>query len=793
MGAAQARRRLTRATVMATTARATLSAGPADTPRVSLRQLWQAPAFVVGILALTGVCLGRPTWRDGDLRQFGHDLAEARRLVERAGGDPEEALALGASLLQRAGRYPERAGEAYFLAGSAHVRAAEQCAGSAALDHWNQARAYLQEAEQLGVSETDGARLTYRQGKALYYTGDDLHRVIEYLEGSIAAGADDPFAGYGLLAQAYLRLPVPDLQAALRANGLQLQVPRTDVEGLAPARLLRGELLLKLDRPDEARKVLANIGGGAPADVQARARYLRARSFQEEGRWGEALELWRESLDHPDAPAADPGQALYYLGVCYRRLDRPADAALAWDECTRRSRGEEATAAALGLAELRLLEKDPAAALEHFEQAVRDVQGLGDWHNTLINLPQVRELFERGCLVCRQAGKYEASVRLARLYEPLAPPGVAQEQRGRAAEEWARNRLALGGADPEESRALFRQAGEAYDKAAALAPVPTDQAERLWLAATCYVEGQDPARAVVALEQLLKLSQPPARVGEAWYLLAQAHRALQHETAALTAYGECLQYDTPLAYRARYHLARAERAAGRVDEAKEALEQNLRLLNGQTRPDDEALQDTLFELADLLLQGREYSRAAVHYEQALSKYPDHPDALAAHYRLAMCYRLLAVHPLPDVPRDPASQEHFQKEARRRLVQAAEKYEELGEFLAKRRAKAPLSADEERIALRAAFEAADCRSDLGQYAEARRMFEQLSERYKGRGEALHALAGVAQCYWREGNGPKARETVETIRQLVATMKDADFGTEAESWNRSKWEEWLKKAQ
>ena len=61
------------------------------------------------------------------------------------------------------------------------------------------------------------------------------------------------------------------------------------------------------------------------------------------------------------------------------------------------------------------------------------------------------------------------------------------------------------------------------------------------------------------------------------------------------------------------------------------------------------------------------------------------------------------------------------------------------------------------------------------------------------EELNALAGLARCYWSQG-GPegarKALQEVDKIRTLLATLKDAELDRGAGSWDRQKWEEWLR---
>ena len=77
-----------------------------------------------------------------------------------------------------------------------------------------------------------------------------------------------------MLVQAYLKLPRPDIDAALAANHKQIELLESD-EALGQAWLLRGELQLKKDQRQEALKTLANISAKAPRALRLPARLLR--------------------------------------------------------------------------------------------------------------------------------------------------------------------------------------------------------------------------------------------------------------------------------------------------------------------------------------------------------------------------------------------------------------------------------------------------------------------------------------------------------------------------------------
>src|SRR5262249_28087833 len=148
-------------------------------------------------------------------------------------------------------------------------------------------------------------------------------------------------------------------------------------------------------------------------------------------------------------------------------------------------------------------------------------------------------------------------------------------------------------------------------------------------------------------------AQPGPRLGEAWYRLAEALRALNDDEGSQTAYRRSIEWDTPKqggsgrhAYRARYQLAQADQRRGKLDSARETLEQNLRLLRtaGDDR-DAEAKEKTLYALGDICFSQRALegtlSRAIYHLEAALEEFPDSAEALHGRYLLAESYRLLA--------------------------------------------------------------------------------------------------------------------------------------------------------
>jgi tetratricopeptide (TPR) repeat protein len=767
-----------------------------------LRYLWQVPVFVAGLLALAFACFGRPLWQSDEHDQLLKVLDGLRELAAQPGCPVGQFLEQAEPLFTQADRFPAQAATAHLLAGGVYLAQADKLTGKEAADAWQQARLHLEQADRLGVPEADRPRLTYRLARSWFYTGENSQRVVEALTSSVSAGADDPAEGYDLLARAYLRLAEPDLQGALQANKKLLDLPTVKEEVLAPARLLRGELLLQLGQPAEARSVLAFVKPPDPPPLVRQALFLRARSYQDEEQWDGAVEQWKALLAEKGLEPEDQGRYLYQLGVCHRHLEELGDAAAAWEQAMGRPAPEDAQAAAASLAELRLFGPSPQQALPAFERVVRDVKKPGDWQNTLIDLARVRELFEHGCQIYHNTGRYELSMQLALLYERVAAPGVAANLFAQAAEAEAKLKACEAERikkdvprrlQEEVAHGLFRQAARQYEASAAATVVPAEQGERLWRAAACYLHGAEPASALPILERCLRLGQPADRLDEVWYRTGQARQAVGQKEEALTAYEQCLKIRVSgtYAYRARYQLALASIAGGETDKAAESLELNLKLL--QAEPDREAEEKSLFELGSLLYRRKDYPMAQFRLELALERYPDSPRGPAARFDLGECYYGLAqqeedfLRGAGKTSRDVRA--HHEAQYQHWLAKADEAYESLMHLLEGRQSAQTLTAEEDQLLRQTSFAAAECRFKRGQYDQALELYELLVNRYHHQVESLHALAGIVRTYYVPKPPPldKVRATLLRIRAALDEMDEGAFKNSR--LTRQQWEDYV----
>ncbi|MFM7152152.1 MAG: tetratricopeptide repeat protein, partial [Gemmataceae bacterium] len=509
--------------------------------------LWQVPVFFAGLVTLFWVWNCRPFCLDSTARRIERQLSEARDLLTRPEGDAENALRLALAALESSDSLPDRAGEAAFLAGWAYIRQAERADPIESRQAWQQAQEYLNQAQRNQVSDTDEPLMKYRQAKVAFHLGEPLPRVIEMLEDAVPK-ADLQAEGYSLLAQAYLKLPQPDLGQALTANQKLRDVTEATEAELIQARLQGGEILLRMGKMEEARKTLEKIPDQAPAGIVARSRRIRARTFQEEKQWGEAIRLYQAALADSRVPPADQSTIYFNLGLCYRNLEQPQEAARAWQECLKPGGGPESQAAAFYLGELRLHEQAYEQAVHLLSESVANVGKPLVWKNPIVSLQNARDLFEKALKQLRQVARYDLADKLVNVYANISGPRRVLRLQGEINLEWGRALQETEKQNPDNlknARARYQAAGEACSKLVELPGLPVaEQGEFIWTAAQAFILAQATDQAIQRLEQAVKHNLEPQRLGEAWFRLAELYRSKGKKPEALAAFAKCMEHDT---------------------------------------------------------------------------------------------------------------------------------------------------------------------------------------------------------------------------------------------------------
>lgn len=741
-------------------------------------QQWQVPAFLAGIAALAVVWFARPLWHITEDQKLDRQLTAARKALHQSPPDLKEALELAESALKRSQHLPERQGESHLLLGSAYCRLAEQSSPSEADSNWQRARMNLEEAAKGTVAGADAVGLFYDLGKARFHTGALPQQVIDCLAPTVDRVTDDRMEGYRMLTEAYLHLPEPNFQAALEANKKQLDLPQIDEKLLAPARLLRGKLYLRMQQPSEARKVLARINATTPA-IYAEARLLRAQSCQQDKSYEEAIRLWEEIANDPDTSRQAAMDRVHcFLGECYQQVNRPADAMAAWQKAVQVG-GEGGQAAVFRLAESKLAKQDPAGAQADFEKALANAKSPGDYRNSLLDLSQAQSLIRQACKTYRVLEDYERSLKMADLYRKLASPEAAQGLIGEAADEWAKHL----DQDPKRKIKVCREAEAAYEKAAGLAAAPAGQAKWLWLSADRYRQAQDPHQELAMLQAFLRIEISPERRGEGWLAVGKVRLALQQDEEARNAFFKCIEYPGTSAFRARYHLAKMHFDESKYDEAEAELKQNLELIEN-AKVDPEAHEKSLFLLADLYYARESFRFAALRYQEALDQYPNNPATITVRWRLADSYRKLAIQE-NGRPNGLQNIDH----SRMWMRVAKANYEKLVDDLTGLKARGLLKLDGEKILDQAEFMVAECAFDLEQYADAARLFDVLADRYRYRVDGLTALKQLTRCYWALHQPEKAQAALRRLKDTLEVLDENLFKGQPDEMSRNGWLRWL----
>ncbi len=617
-------------------------------------------------------------------------------------------------------------------------------------------------------------------GLAGLRTKRDPQQVAQLLSQSIDF-ADDKVEAYQALAQAYLLHSPPDLKQALQANEKLRALPLLGEKILAPARLLGGELLLELKRHKEARDLLSRIGADAPGEVGWQARTLRAQSHQDAEQWSEAANLWEDLLSsNLKMRSTDRGEALFRLGLCYRRMKQIPKALKTWKRCIEKGSLMAANASRLAVCEAGLESLEPAVIRNHFVRVTDKISEPEDWVSDHITLKDAQNVFEKAIRYYLTKKLWDSALALSLLYEKLGPPGGALFFQGETRRLWAVDLdQKLTPKSAQQRFALYRQAGEAYDKARALFSDPRASVQSLWLASLCYSQGHSPTQTIRSLQEILKEKQlPPEQTGEAYYRLGKALLEISNEKEAETAFTQCLSYPGKFAYRSRFELGQIEYRRGDTGPAAEILRDNLKQL--RRHPDNLALESTLYVLGRIVYERKTFEDVRQYLKEAVERFPNSSWAQRGRYQLAEATFTLGrerqkAHN-PDQG-DPKSRELLAEEGRRLVKESALLYREIQKRLPKDPGLIdPLTTKEQAQIV---FREADALWWAGEYQESLKAYESIAANRVGSPDQLLALGYSLRCYIGLLDQKGFTSRVEMIRE-IAKKYDATTQQRYEKW-------------
>jgi tetratricopeptide (TPR) repeat protein len=772
------------------------------------RQIWQVPIFLLGAAVLIAVPLTRHYWTTNDEPGLARLIAAARQDLAATPPNTADALDRANKALASADRFPQFAGEAHFLAGSARLLQSTPLDAAAI----SQVRQHLEQADRLGIPDADRPKLAYRLAKVAVLQGTEGAKATANLSQAIDA-ADDPAEAYGLLAEAYLKQLPPDQNAALEATQQQLAkaAPASDAAMLAQARLRLGELQLKKDNLKDGRAALDRIGPDAPPEAFFAARALLADSYESTREWTKAArnleQLGTNSKLAPSAKAA----ILYRLGRCFVQDQRPDDAARVWAEAVNLG-GDEGQAAAWRLAEMKI-ESDAKAAADSFAVALHSVRAPADYRNPLVSIDDARRLLEKSIQASRGKGDSATTERLVELFARLAPPGRDDELLAQSADANAQSLSEQAQQNPTQAPTLLDQsrgqhlvAARAYERAASrVAPGP-EQAQWLWRSADRYLKAQQPQAALDVLTRMTQLEGvlSEENVAEAWYQVATIHHRKQQYAAARAAYQRCLTPPGRFTLSSRHQLALLDLVENKFNEAEQALQDNRTALRAAAQPDAALLEQTEYALAAVAFQRqaavkeelREYTTAEQRFLGALQQFPESAEAAKAMFHLGQCYwfaasqksKALGGSTLTDDERRSYFKQYVEN-----LDKSTVQFDKVEAYLLSRANAQPLSKDDETLLWTSSFMAAHGYFHQDKFEEAARRYGILAVRYQGQVLELGALSQIFQCQYYTKQLEKARAAIAKTRAAYEKLPDSAFNGRDEHHQRSFWLKWFTDAE
>ncbi len=756
-----------------------------DTARKSQskwRTAWQIPLFILSLIALGTANFHKASTRNINTDKNSYVFEKVNALVKAS--DLNGAQSACREIIEKASAdlTIQNQAKLYF----AEISLLKVESVTVVVD-WDEALKTLRSIKKENLLEEDKQKYNFLIAKACILLKVEIQEAIESLEkGNLEPGRDPE--SLNLLSLGYMRSLNPDYIKALKANEEFRNIPLLSEEKRIPAQILGGELLMKLQRPDEARKVLQNINSRTNLTLEIKARQLLARSYMEESLWLEAVNIWKQVLDSPKEVLTDSGKPLYFLGVCLKKIDLIKEAEKAWAECEVKSQSDERYAASFQLAQIHLENKDLPLLTKSLEMLVKNCKSEEDWRNQYFTIKQVQNIFEKAQLESVQLSNFELALKINDSLQKVFPLYMALSLRSEVLNSWAESKLKESSelidsakikAINQAGNELFVEAATLNVKSAAQAAAPARSLEELWKAVSRYRKGKDLPKAQETLVKFINSAGTDNRLGNALCQLGDVQKESGSIDDAKNSYLTSLKYKGPHSYNARYHLALIHIEKNELDQAEETLEQNLQLLRFD--PDTDAQEKSLFAIGSIFFQRKNYRMVVRRYEEALERFGKNNQAVRARLQLGEAYRQLANQEqqnfiLGEKTTDE-TKTHYQAEHRKWLQKSADTYQDLEQL-----ADSPLGitqlSEEERLLI--PLLAAECKFNMGQYEAAMLIYTRLAAKTRGKKEMLHALGGMVRCHSALGQFDLVAQRLAELKSQLNDMDDSV---------RKEWEPWL----
>jgi tetratricopeptide (TPR) repeat protein len=503
--------------------------------------------------------------------------------------------------------------------------------------------------------------------------------------------------------------------------------------------------------------------------------------------------------------------ACYWLGKIYEDRNDPATANSFYQiVLTSHLDSKIMPLARLGRGVCRLMQKQDDAGLTDLHDLTNEVQErpsrLKFKEPVLAGLRDATQL-----LTARE--NFQGAIEVLSYEQTLEPQPVASffERLGVVFERRADQLEKSGIAEPQaekikrtqQARAMRTRAGDAYIAYSQKLTLSDDKGygEAMWHGIDLYDRAASVQYVISALELFVterpddKLA-PDAllRLGRAYQAAGMFDKAIASFQRNQFRYPQSLAASKSAVPLAQAYIAKGPDHYGKAEQVLLSVVDNNRLVD----PDAEDFKQALFDLSQLYYRTNRFEEAVGRLDEFRQRYPTEERMGQLLFLMADSYRKSATlldarlaSATADASGNPANVVSDLAEAanakRDRLSKAKGLYDQVVELY---RSQAP-KRDVDKLYFKLAhFYRADCLYDLGNYAEAVKLYDAAAFRYQEDPSALAAYVQIVNAYCAMGKMDEARTANERAKWLLRRIPPESFTDGTFSMPKNYWEQWLK---
>jgi tetratricopeptide (TPR) repeat protein len=671
---------------------------------------------------------------------------------------------------------------------------------------------HLRILEQTRLAVGEGAKLDAPAYRRLGASHEALNHPIEAIENYRKAIELDPTYTLALQRKIIqLQLDADDTASAEASLDDYLKAPKlTDAErGWALGQ--KSQLLIDdgkfIDAKimlDEALKLASDTA--AQGEVNYRLGYC-AYKLNDSGEAERFLRVARDQLQIRHPLDADAG---FLLGKIYQDRNDPATANSFYQEVlVSHIDSKVEPLARLGRGVCRIMLKQEDAGLTDLHDLMDEIQKRPS--SAKLKEPVLSGLRQASQLLATRENFQGAVEVLAyeQTLDPEPPPGFFERLGAvfeRRADQLDNSVVAAPPAEKirrtQQAREMRTRAGDAYIAYSQKLTLTDDKGygDALWHGIDLYDRASAVQYVISALE-LFSTERPDDRLApDALLRLGRAYQAAGMFDKAIAAfqrnqfrYPQSLAASKSAVPLAQAYINKGPEHYGKAESVLLSVVDNNKLLD----PDAEEFRQALFDLAQLYYRTSRFEEAVARLEEFTQRYPTDDRMGQLIFLMGDSYRKSAS--LLDARLASANNDASSgatavadlaeavNAKRDRLGKAKALYDRVLDIY---RADGPKT-DVDKLYLKLAnFYRADCLYDLGNYADAVKLYDAAAFRYQEDPSALAAYVQIVNAYCAMGKMDEARTANERAKWLLRRMPPEAFADGSFSMPKAYWEQWLK---